>query len=336
MKINITVLGFLLLTSLLTILISLFTPKNAYALRPLPNVEVHNLSNTGYSEKWFTIYKKTVYWLDAYEGIIYGYNFTKQKNFPLFKNQPVLPNLFSIVAFDGRYLVYNTYDNVSYNVNVYDKKKNKNITVTEGAGSRWATDYENKVIVYRDGGACGKLYAYNLITSKHKLITAQMCGNTNISQRFIVWGYAVTNGSGVFGYDLKTDTKYDIATEPGYRSSPDIFKNKVIWSINNNENAEVYIYDLRTKEEKLLYTSPDYWISWPSISNQYAVWGKNTAQHVSGVEGIDLKTGNVFEIQEQGSHQNDNLTSIIDKNIVAWMSWRTGNGDIYGAILSRD
>ena len=92
---------------------------------------------------------------------------------------------------------------------------------------------------------------------------------------------------------------------------------------------------LKTKQEQLVYTSPNYWISWPSISNRYAVWGKNTAQHISGVEGIDLRTGQVFEIQEQGQHQNDNMSAFVEGNIVAWMAWRTGNGDIYGASINR-
>lgn len=330
MKIIKTVLLFLLFISAFLI------PQKTYAIKPLPSVDVYNLSNTGYSEKFFAIYNKMVYWLDSTSGIIYGYNFTKQKNSPLFKNQPELPNLFSINAYDGRYLVWDSYDNISSNVNVYDTKKNKNIAVTEGIGSRRTADYENKLLLYIEGGGCGKLYTYNLITSERKLITEQVCNTANISERFIVWGYAVPNGSGIFGYDLKTDTKYDIATGSGYRSSPDIFENKIIWSVFNfnTNNSELYLYDLKTKEEKLIHSAP-YGISWPSISKRYAVWGKNTAAHVSGVEGIDLKTGQVFEIQEQGPHQNDNMSALVEDNIVAWMAWRTGNGDIYGAIIKR-
>lgn len=315
---------------ILLFILAFLIPQEVYAFRSPPKVDVYNLSNTPYSEKFFTIHKDIVYWLDSSNGIIYGYDFSKQKNSPLFENQPVLPNLYSIVAYDGRYLVYNIYDNVSYNINVYDIKKDKVIAITEGSGSRIATDYEERILVYIDGGACGKLYTYNIVTSERKLISEEVCGTANISERFIVWSYAVSSGAGIFGYDLRKDKKYDIATGPIYRSSPDISNKKVIWAVNNN-NPQIYIYDLRTNKESLLYKGSNYTVSWPSISKRYAVWGKNTTQHVSGVEGIDLRTGQIFEIQEQGPHQNDNLSAIIDDNIVAWMAWRTGNGDIYGA-----
>lgn len=57
--------------------------------------------------------------------------------------------------------------------------------------------------------------------------------------------------------------------------------------------------------------------------------------YVSGVEGFDLKNNSVFEIQEQGSHQNGNISPIVDGNIAAWMAWRTGNGDIYSALINK-
>lgn len=76
-------------------------------------------------------------------------------------------------------------------------------------------------------------------------------------------------------------------------------------------------------------------MSWPSISGNYVVWGKNTAPHVSGLEGTDLKTKEVFEIEEAGAHQNGNMSAKLEGNIASWMAWRTGNGDIYGAILKK-
>lgn len=93
---------------------------------------------------------------------------------------------------------------------------------------------------------------------------------------------------------------------------------------------------MRTGEAETLSETSVYSMSWPSISKRYAVWGKVTSQHVSGIEGVDLKTGEVFEIQEQGPHQNGNISPIISGNIAAWMAWRTGNGDIYAAIINKD
>lgn len=320
---------------LFLILIPLFLPQKIIAAPPPPSIDVYNVSNTSYSEKWFTIYKDTVYWLDAYKGIIYGYNFTEQKNTPLFENQPVLPNLFSIVAYDGRYLVYNSYDDVSYNVNAYDMKENKNIFVTEGVGSRWAYDFDNNTVVYLDGGACGKLFAYHLFTKENVLINELACGGANISNDMVVWTSAIPNGSSVYAYDLRSKKRYIISAGEGNRSVPDIYNNTVIWYLSLNNGSEIHTMDILTKKEKIIFNSTTYPVSGVVISKKYAVWGQNISQHIAGIEGIDLKTNEIFQIQEPGPHQNANMSPQVVDNIVAWMAWRTGNGDIYGAIINR-
>ncbi len=215
----------------------------------------------------------------------------------------------------------------------YDTLRKKDIVVTNEVGSRWATDYDEKVITYIEGGACGKLYSYNIRTEKHLLISEQVCGPARISKHIIIWGYAVSNGSNVYGYDLRTHNQFDIATEEGFNGAADIDGNKVIWINNTGSTHAIKTKNLNTGEIKTLLETSNYSLSWPSISRRYAVWGKNTAQHISGVEGIDLRSGIIFEIQEQGSHQNDNISPIVNDDIAAWMAWRTGNGDIYGAVI---
>ena len=49
---------------------------------------------------------------------------------------------------------------------------------------------------------------------------------------------------------------------------------------------------------------------------------------------IAAKTGEIFEIQEQGPHQNGVIAPQLGGNIAAWMAWRTGNGDIYVAEIN--
>lgn len=94
--------------------------------------------------------------------------------------------------------------------------------------------------------------------------------------------------------------------------------------------------DIHTNKEKVLLSSTSYSMSWPSISDRYVIWGKDTLPNISGVEGIDLNSGETITIQDQGSQQNGNMSPIINGNIAAWMAWRTGNGDIYGSILNDD
>jgi hypothetical protein len=69
----------------------------------------------------------------------------------------------------------------------------------------------------------------------------------------------------------------------------------------------------------------------PSIDNGYVAWSKSTAPHVGGLETYNLKTGEVLEVLPQYGQQNSKVPNDIYKNYVVWMSWRTGNGDIYGA-----
>lgn len=306
-----------------------FTPKENILAT---SVDTFRITYTNQSEKWAIIHKDIIYWITP-QGIIMAYDTKTKIEYPFFKNEQPLTNLYSIVAYDGRYLVYNRYDDISYNVSVYDTLTKKNINITDGIGSRWATDFDDKVVVYIDGGACGKLYAYNILTEEKKLITEQVCGNANISKNVIAWSGPASGGFGIWTYNLKQERQYEVVTGSGYSSSPDIYDNNVIWTIGTVDGTEVHIKNMNTLRERIIYKTSDYNISWPSISGEYAVWGKNTAQHVSGVEGIDLKTGEVFEIQEQGQHQNGNMSPIISDNIVTWMAWRTGNGDIYGAVI---
>lgn len=321
------------------ILISLFVlffipPELSFAA---PTVDVFRLTSSGQREDWPMIYKNTIYWLNP-QGDIYGYNVKEEREFPLFEGEQSLEDLFAPIAFNGRYLVYNRLtDENSYDVSVYVKRRrrSRNITVTNEQGSQWATDMHKNTVIYIDGGACGKLYAYNLRRNKRTLITEHACEPAKIWGNIVVWNYAAPNGTNVYGYNLRRNRQFDIATGDGFQASPDIYKNYVVWVHSEGNYNAVYLKNLRNGKEKILHETSEYNISWPSISKRYVVWGKSTAQHVAGVEGVDLKTGEVFEIQEQGQHQNSNLLPIINGNIAAWMAWRTGNGDIYGAYIHK-
>lgn len=297
-------------------------------------IDTFRVTYTSQSEKWTTIYKNNIYWLNP-QGIIMGFDTIQKKEFPLFEKDQPLKDLFAIISYDGRYLVYNRYDNISYNVSVYDTVKKVNLDVTDGTGSRWATDFDNNTIVYIDGGGYGDLYTYN-IKNKNRTLIAHNAAVPKISGKYIVW--YISTGSGIYdiqAYDLKKKQLINIPNpDNASRSSPDIYGNKVVFQYQKNGLNSVRLFNLNKAKEKILVESTSYYMSMPSISDKYVVWGKNTAQHISGVEGINLITGEVFEIQEQGAHQNGNLTPLIEKNIVSWMAWRTGNGDIYGSILN--
>jgi len=191
MKIKIAVICISLLT--------IFAIKAPIA-SAITKVDTFRITFTSQSEKWTIINKNIIYWIDP-EGIIRGFDTKRKKEFPLFKNEQPLNDLYSIISYDGRYLVYNRYDNISYNVSAYDTVKKVDLKVTDGAGSRFATDFDDNKIVYVDGYGYGDLYVYDIDTKKKKLI-AQNASVPKISGRYIVW--YINNGSyDIRAYDLK-------------------------------------------------------------------------------------------------------------------------------------
>lgn len=261
----------------------------------------------------------------------------KSKTEALFLDTNTLPDLYALINLDGRYVIYNRLTNVNgYDVSVYDTLLQKVINVTDELGTQFATGYDNEILVYIDGYACGKIYAYNLNDKTKTLVSNNGCGPAKISNKIVVWSNGVPNGSNIYGYNLQTNIAFDIATVNGFQISPDINGNNVIWVYNNGSTHEVHLKDIHTNKEKVLLSSTSYSMSWPSISDRYVIWGKDTLPNISGVEGIDLNSGETIMIQDQGSQQNGNMSPIINGNIAAWMAWRTGNGDIYGSILNDD
>ena len=111
--------------------------------------------------------------------------------------------------------------------------------------------------------------------------------------------------------------------------------NSVIFLQKEGTKNSVRTYDLVRGVETVLVESEMDSYTWPVINKNYAIWGKSTAQDVAGTEGVVLKTGELFTLQEQGDHQNSAVKPSLDNNLVAWMAWRTGNGDIYASALSK-
>ena len=300
--------------------------QNVFAAHT-PSVELLQLTAGFYREDWPAIYKDKILWVA--EGIIYVYDVKEKTTAPFFEGTQPLVNFFALIAYDGRYIIYNQYDGISYNVSAYDTKKGEDIPITNGVGSHWATDYDNKTVVYIDGGACGELYAYDIAREEANLVTENACGSAKISKDIVVWTY----GNNIYGYDLKKDEIFLITDNGGH---PDIYKDNVVWLHVEAGFTEVHLKNLNNGESKILHGTSEYGITYPAISERYVIWGKTTAQDVAGVEGIGLVSGEVFEIQEQGSHQNGVIAPRLEGNIAAWMAWRTGNGDIYAAIIDKN
>jgi len=289
-------------------------------------VDLQQLTFGFYREDWPVIHKDTVLWLD--EGVVRGYDFKYEKYFNLFEGVQPLSDLYGLVGYDSRFLVYNRLTpNKSLDVSFYDMNNNIEYFVTDEPGSQSAIDYDdNGTLLYIDGGACGKLYVFNIINGKNKLITNNACYG-KISDNTVVFEYA----GKVYGYNLNKNVEYFIANG----NSPDVYKQNVVWLYANGGTSYIMLKDLHTGEENILLETSIYDLYYPSLSRDYIVYGKNTAPDISGIEGIDLKSSSVFEIQVPGSQQNSVIVPILEENIAAWMSWRTGSGDIYASEINR-
>jgi hypothetical protein len=319
----------------ITFLVLSITFASTVKAKDLPNVQVFRLTFSSSREDWPIIHKHSVYWIDA-QGGISGYDLKQRSALSLFPGTPPLTNLYGLVGFDGRYLVYDSYDGTSYNVRYYDLKRNKDESITEGVGSRLASDLDEGRVAYIDGYATGNLNVYDIDTKK-TISVAQNASVPRISGEYLTWYTSTTTlPYDIRVFDLIKHRLIDIPNpEDAVRSSPDINGHDLVYLYSKNGVSSVRTYDLTKKKQRILVETSSYTMSWPSISDDYVIYGKSTAPNIAGVEAVDLKTGAVFEIQPQGSFQNANLSPYISNNIAAWFDWRTGNGDIYAAMINK-
>lgn len=166
-----------------------FITSTTYAISP-PIVDLHQLTSSGYREDWPMIYKESVYWSDGF-GAVRGYDFKTKQELLLANVGDQLPNdFFAPISYDGHNLIYNTYSEAKgYNVRAYDMKRHIDIAITDVVGSNTATDYDQNTVVYIEGGACGKLHAYDLNKKENTVITETACGVLQKYQAILSFGH---------------------------------------------------------------------------------------------------------------------------------------------------
>jgi len=268
---------------------------------------------------------------------IWGYDLEANTNFPILEKE----NQQFTTGFYKNLIIYeNSNPDLSTDVYMYNLTNNKDTLVAGGTGSQGNGVTNGKVVVYIDGGACGSLHAYNIKEKTTSQTSDTACSPVRISGDNVVWAYAAPGGTNIYGYNLKDNSPFDVITDVDFQESPNIFENKAVWlhyttGAYGDYNA-IKLKDLNTGEVKTIYESSTDSLQSPSVSNKYVVWSQSSAQHVGGVRGANLKTGEVFEVQPQGPHQNSHTSTSIWKDTAVWMSWRTGNGDIYGAIFNKE
>ncbi len=328
MRINIYIASVLVL--LLTFL--LYKPSIAEAVT---NVNLFQITNDSSQQKDSIVYRNIV----AYDNLsdIWAYNIDTKINYPLIqKNGDQF-----LTGFNKELIVYDNLETGAsiLQVRLYNTKTNNDVLIAGGTISHSGGVTNGKYVVYLDGGACGAIHAYNLKKKTDIVISTGGCQPLRISDDTVVWANGAPGGTNIYGYDLDKKKSFDVVTDSGFQESPNIFDDTVVYldyvTGSLGDYNAIKTKNLHTGIEKIIYQSTTSTLQWPAISDKYVVWSESTAQHVNGVKGANLKTGEIFEVQPQGPHQNSHTTPSIWRNTAAWMSFRTGNGDIYGATFSK-
>lgn len=239
---------------------------------------------------------------------------------------------------DGLYknlVVYEDFnDNTQkYSVHLYNIKTGHDSLITPGPNSYGSGGTNGKYVVYIDGGVCGKLMLYNIMSKVTSPLAEGVC-IPKISGHWVIWHGNGAAGPGIYGYDLSTKQYFEVSVGDGPYDTSSINNNKVVWMTPTGSRYRIMLKDLVSNSVRTLLDTTNYYVNYPAVSRQFVVWGKSISPGVAGVEGIDLKTSQLFEIYPQGPHQNTNLAPAIWGHTAVWQAWRTGNGDIYGATLT--
>ncbi len=298
-------------------------------------INLFQITTDGSQQKDPFIYKNSVVY-NSY-GDIWGYDLETKENFPILEKEGEQYLTSFYKNSEKNMIVYEDVNdsNLDYDVRLYNVITHEDVLIAGGFGSQTGGVTNGKVIVYINGGACGSLHIYNIRKKTTKQIENFTCSPLRISGDILVYPIADPQGTNIKGHNTNTGEFFDVIIEEGFQESADTSKNKVVWvhyttGALGDYNA-IKLKDLETGEIKTIYESTSTTLQAPAISNRYIVWSESSAQHVNGIKGYDLKRGEVFEVQPQGSHQNSHTIPAIYDNTAVWMSFRTGNGDIYGA-----
>ena len=316
----------------LLLVFSLYLPisTQVYAV----SVNTFQVTTDGSQQKDAFVYKDLI----AYDSLsdIWGYNLETHENF-------------SIIHKDGQQYITDLYNNLivyqdippsssSGDIRLYNIKTGKDTLIIGGPNSYSSGGINGDYVIYLDGGACGSLYTYHIRKNQTQHIVDNVC-SPKISDDIIYWGQGAPGGSDIRGYDLQRKKFIDIAVEDGFQESADIYDNNVVWYQYDSGSYGTYqaiiMKNLKTGKRKVIYETNTNSLQYPSISNRYVVWSESPSANVNSIKAADLKTGEVFEVQAPGPHQNSHTTTSIWKDTAAWMSWRTGNGDIYAANIHK-
>jgi beta propeller repeat protein len=319
---------------LLIVIVFLFQAMPSYALsHVVTNITVKQITTSSNQENKPLIYKDTVVFekhTSNPSGVdIYSYNLKTQTEAILVNREK---NQFP-AAINEDYLLYNEYTEdpiTSYDVRILNLKTMQDKILIGGAGDQLAQDMEHNIIAYIEGSGCGELHIYNLKTKKNIPIASNAYG-ARISGQHVVW-YECQGGGyyGIKGYDLNRMKPFNISSvNNGYQETPDIYKDDVVWRDSQNGKNTIYLKNLIKGKEKIIATTSTELFTYPVISQNYIVWVRDRGIGAHDLMVYNRMSGETLNVCANGGQQSSPTIPEIYGDQAVWMSWHTGNGDIY-------
>ena len=262
---------------------------------------------------------------------LFGYNLGTGEEFPLVQK----PGTQGISGLFGRYLVY--IDNGD--VRLLNVDTGEDVLVAGGPETEYGGGMYGDLVTYTtnasSSGGVGDLYVYNIGTGEREFIDSNASG-PRIWGHNVVWYYGL--GSGYYnikGYDLQKQEFFEISSvNNGYQQTPDINGSDVVWTDGRDGKSAIYEKNLDTGKESLVYeVSASGQLGRPVIADRYIAWVHNRGVGAHDIFVQNRITGEIIEVSNDGPQQPSPTVPDIWEDTVVWMSWHTGNGDIYGATL---
>lgn len=286
------------------------------------------IADTGYQENAPIINGKLVVYRRHKEGDvdIFGYNLITKKEFPIIEK----PGHQSPGGLFGKYLVYSeetSLDNTD--AWIINMATGEDIALTQEPGYQTAADIWGINASYIKGYHCGELFIYNVVTKKSYSTSQYACHPIRMWGSLVIW----EKNNVIYGYNLNTKRIFELVTGPNERGAPDIFGKTIVWIELYDNTFEIREKDIFSGKEKSVFKSISSRLAAPCISNRYIGWVDDRGIGAHDIFVENRLTGVAAEITNEGPQQVSPTIPDIWGNSVVWMSWISGNGDIYGADL---
>jgi len=277
------------------------------------------------------VYKEMIAWKDfrGPQGTdVWGYNLMSQTELPIVQT----PGNQVPTALLGNSMLYETHGDTGSSIILRNMLTADETVIQGGTGSRGGSQMDGNWIVYVEGYATGDLIAYNMATQTSSII-ANDASAPRISDGKIVWNSNIGGGLyGVFGYDLVGDMPFDL----GVGQLPSIYGDTAVWT----NNRQILQQNLTTGITSVLYESLDQDVSYATMNDRFLAWQQSEAlflpegtQAYAAFQNVwvkDLLSGSVTQLTDYAPQQvSPASVPFLYEDKIAWMTWTTGNGDIY-------